>query len=458
MFKVTSAALALALLTASTSAHQAQGPHAKPRSSVITKKANTPASPAACKNLSELSQAMDSLYASGALKDILEAIDRQFWTTPLKLSVNGPDSTWDTLIDCANETHNGTERAEALRVAAMWEHWRADTLQSAHLDSNPLPADSCANLGAFDSSIAAAKPNADAMDVYRMPAQLRQFELPLAKCADESEKLNRGKPAPEFARAYKDLWMLNTFRDLSERNARLTAAAPVVQAPQPDAPSWVRNALSDTSDLIVLDSQDRLGSEMLALVAEHNHRLCDQIITVAGLTPEGLALYMPPEGQQFMAKNAEKYPRMCLLQDASRYAPGVPRYLLVWAYSENAFAGFQPVQQITTAPVSGTGTATNLSGEQWNFTYRGTETEIETLDAPYVVQSRSLYLRAYDETGNVISQHSITTSRMAGGDTSYAAGYNAGALISALWNNPSRLIRSALKDVQRDSMKQPRER
>jgi hypothetical protein len=73
------------------------------------------------------------------------------------------------------------------------------------------------------------------------------------------------------------------------------------------------------------------------------------------------------------------------------------------------------------------------------------------MEAPYVIQSRSLYLRAYDEKGNMVSQHSVTTSTQAGGDASYAAGYNAGALISLLWNNPSHLIKSVLKDVQKAS-------
>jgi hypothetical protein len=78
-------------------------------------------------------------------------------------------------------------------------------------------------------------------------------------------------------------------------------------------------------------------------------------------------------------------------------------------------------------------------------------TEIDSLEAPYVIQSRSLYLRAFYENGNTVSQHSISMSSQIGGDPSYAAGYNAGALISLLWNNPSHLIKSVLKEVQKDS-------
>jgi hypothetical protein len=194
-----------------------------------------------------------------------------------------------------------------------------------------------------------------------------------------------------------------------------------------------------------------MESAELSQVSAHNRNLCDQVVTIAGLTPNGLALYIPPEGQRFMATNAKSYPRMCLLQDETSFVPGVPRYLLVWAYSEAAFAGFQPVQLVTTSPVSGSGTLTNAYGARWNFTYTGTLTEIDAMEAPYVLQSRSLYLWAYDEKGNVVSRHSITTSSQAGGDSSYAAGYNAGALISLLWNNPSHLVKNVLKDVQKAS-------
>ena len=154
-----------------------------------------------------------------------------------------------------------------------------------------------------------------------------------------------------------------------------------------------------------------------------------------------------------MAKNAKDYPRMCLLEDAASFVPGIPRYLLVWAYSDDAFAGFQPVQKVTTSPVSGSGIVTNFYGDRWNFTYSGNVTEIDTVEAPYVIKSRSLYLWAYDGKGSIVSQHSISTSSQAGGDASYAAGYNAGALISLLWNNPSRLIKGVLKDVEKDSTK-----
>jgi hypothetical protein len=215
--------------------------------------------------------------------------------------------------------------------------------------------------------------------------------------------------------------------------------------------------LADSTVLVTVAPSERVPDTDLSKITAHNRALCDQTITVAGLTPRGLALYVPPEGQKFMAKNSQNYPRMCLVEDASKLVPGAPRYLLVYAYSQNAFAGFQPVTRIntTTTPVSGSGTVSNSYGEVWNFTYFGTveSTEIDTIEEPYVIQSRSLYLNAYDESGALVSSHSITLSRQIGGDGASALGYNGAQLIGMLWNNPSRLIKSVLKDVQKDSAK-----
>ena len=229
-------------------------------------------------------------------------------------------------------------------------------------------------------------------------------------------------------RASEDIGSLNVFREMEKS----------------------LSAKSETAPVGGLSALNELGDSQVAQISARD---CDQVITVAGLTPNGLALYIPPEGQRFMAKNAKDYQRMCLVENANStsFAPNVRHYLLVWAYSEAAFAGFQPVQQVTTTPVSGSGTLTSIYGQQWNFTFTGNLTEIDTIEAPYVLQSRRLYLWAYDEKGNVVSRHSITTSSQTGGDASYAAGYNAGALISLLWNNPSHLIKSVLKDVQKAS-------
>jgi hypothetical protein len=90
----------------------------------------------------------------------------------------------------------------------------------------------------------------------------------------------------------------------------------------------------------------------------------------------------------------------------AKHKKGVPRYLLVYAYSESAFAGFQPVTRTSTTitPVSGSGTVMNFYGDAWNFTYYGTveTTEMDTIEAPYVIQSHSLHLNAYEVSGAIV--------------------------------------------------------
>jgi len=404
---------------------------------------------------------LDSRPATN-IPDTLPA-DFQGWDEGLT-DPSQPDALWDMLVDCAHQTRSNTERAEALQVLATWEGLRADSFAKLYREAAtpPLRSQKCQDLDRMGQTVErvlatergvalGAKTQITSLEEYN------QISRSLRACAEDSERLNKNREQPEALRAWKLLqeWDLAFTAD---PRVKLSVGAELAQAApsrSTDDDSW-RKLLSDPTSLVVLGPKNRLSESDLSEVSAHNRKLCDQIVTVAGLTPSGLALYIPPEGQKFMAKNAKDYPRMCLVQDESSFIPGVPRYLLVWAYSEGAFAGFQPVRQVTTSPVSGTGTLRNFYGDVWNFTYTGTMTEIDTLEAPYVLQSRSLYLNAYDQNGNAISQHSITTSSQAGGDASYAAGYNAGALISLLWNNPSHLIKSVLKDVQKDSTKYER--
>jgi hypothetical protein len=399
-----------------------------------------PAVVAACNDLETTGSFVDKLYdeKGDPIFDLVDTTGTHYGPP----SAEGPDSVWDGLIDCANQTHSESQRAEALRVAAMWEQWRAARLAQQYREERPVHPASCDNLDQLRARVKAVT-DEEPSSATTHPMQDYDSTLEaLRKCMSESVHASKGKPDERYWSAVTllslELWEAKRARALFEQAYLNTADYAKAQTEY--------------------DARQKGGAEQNEKIGTHQPAgktasQCDQIITVAGLTPKGLALYIPPEGQRFMAKNSKNYPRMCLVQDATKFTPGVPDYLLVWAYSENAFAGFQPVQQVTTAPVSGSGTVTNLSGGMWHFTYTGTETEINTVEAPYVIQSRSLYLRAYDERGNLVSQHSIATSNMAGGDTSYAAGYNAGALISALWNNPSHLIKSVLKDVQKDSVK-----
>ena len=193
--------------------------------------------------------------------------------------------------------------------------------------------------------------------------------------------------------------------------------------------------LADSSKLVSVGVDQHPTDEELNKIAEHNRALCDQVITVTRLENGALVLeYGTQDGLKFLAKN---YPRMCLLEDSSHFAPGVPRYLLVYAQAQNDFTGFQPVQQTTNSAISGRGILTNAYGSQWNFTYTGTLQTTERVETPYSINSQSIFLNAYDENGLVVSQRSITQIESNRRRRAYAAGYNAGNLIFCYGTSPA---------------------
>jgi hypothetical protein len=353
-----------------------------------------------------------------------------------------PDLLWDALVDCANGTKITSQRAEALRVLAVREGIRAESFAKQYQAAQPVHPDSCGNLDQLRARVEAVTAVDPSSAITHPMPDYDSTAGALWKCANDAARLSKSNPDDRYWSTVTalslELWEAKRARTFFEQAYLNTTDYANAQAEY------------DARQKGGAETNEKIGTDQPAGEAANQ---CDQVITVAGLTPNGLALYIPPDGQRFMAKNAKDYPRMCLVErtDAESFARGVPHYLLVWAYSENAFAGFQPVQQVTTSPASGSGTATNFYGDTWNFTFTGNLTEIDTVEAPYVIQSRTLYLWAYDGKGSIVSRHSISTSSQAGGDGSYAAGYNAGALISLLWNNPSRLIKGVLKDVQKAS-------
>jgi hypothetical protein len=236
------------------------------------------------------------------------------------------DSIWDELIDCAEATAKPSERAEALRVAAIWEELRATTFEKMYLEEKALR----------ESVIAAA-----------------------AAAAGRESRPSQTLADAQAAGAVR----------AAQAQAAVAARDAEAQRRNEQGKKALQAALADPSTLVMIQADTPITDENLAKAVEHNRALCDQTITVAGLTPNGLALYVPPVGQKFMAKNSKNYPHMCLVEDANHFAPGVRTYLLVYAYSEGAFAGFQPITQARTTPVSGSGTMTNTYGNQWNFTY-----------------------------------------------------------------------------------------
>ena len=121
------------------------------------------------------------------------------------------DPGWNTLIDCANATRKPSERAEALRVAAMWESLRAQAFQKLYLDAQPIKATSCKNLDVLDATVKAfwdslKKSGSDArfgpLPVFPPAKEYKEVMDALAACANESATLNQGKPPwPEEAKS-----------------------------------------------------------------------------------------------------------------------------------------------------------------------------------------------------------------------------------------------------------------
>src|SRR6516225_7257211 len=88
------------------------------------------------------------------------------------LSPDTPDSLWNRLIDCASQSHNESERADALRVAAMWERWRAESFAKQRREAKLVHPASCDNLDQLKdtvSTVTAVSPesaSARSMDDY----------------------------------------------------------------------------------------------------------------------------------------------------------------------------------------------------------------------------------------------------------------------------------------------------
>jgi hypothetical protein len=335
----------------------------------------------------------------------------------------------------------------------MWEGWRADWFAQQYRAATapPVKSPQCQDLNSLAVKVSAAKGNDEKFPLEDLHSVVQR----LLTCAEDSERLNSRRNQLEALKARRLLfeWVETAY------NHSLTPYKPLVadyvlvdeerELRRLGAESELRRALANPSSLVSVGADANITEEEMGQIAKHNRALCDQIITVTRMTPSGLALEPgTPDGRKFLA---QKYPRTCLLEDSSRVAPGVPRYLLVYANSDSAFAGFQPIQQTTSSPVLGSGTITSPYGKMWNFTFSGTMQTSETIQSPYVLESQSLFLYAYDANSNAVSRHSITASRQVGGDPSYAAGYNTGALLSQFWNNPKRLAESVLKDVQKAS-------
>jgi len=162
---------------------------------------------------------------------------------------------------------------------------------------------------------------------------------------------------------------------------------------------------------------------------------------------------VPGFAAKWIEDNRTNYRGLCFYQTPE---PKAANYLLVFSTSRAAFNGFEPSIRTTTStsttPVFGSGTITNNYGSMWNYTYNGTETTTTTTtsqeNAPYTINSLTMFLAAYNDHGSLVSQHWRTVSSKQGGDPYSSLGYNLGSLLGSI-HIKARLLKSVIEDVTR---------
>lgn len=142
----------------------------------------------ACRRLGELTALVDGAF--DGQKDELQMVD--------SLAMEPDDVIWDEMVDCAESTKRPAQRAAALRAIAIWERLRAETFRKIRVDEQPIPAAACKGLDGLESRVKEVSGGGMA------PVPVSDYAgvlEPLSKCANESRRLNQGKPQSEEARA-----------------------------------------------------------------------------------------------------------------------------------------------------------------------------------------------------------------------------------------------------------------
>ena len=188
--------------------------------------------------------------------------------------------------------------------------------------------------------------------------EVGSIERSLQVCAEDSEKLNVSRQTPEALIARGRMFQLAALAYnnlLAKVEVEDRGANPDIFGEQTRSAIRTESTpvLLNASGLMSLPLASNPNEKQLQEIEQHNRAICDQVMTVTRFTPAGLVIERgTAEGRRFLA---EKYPRACLLEDTESLAPGVPRYLLVYATSEGVLSGFQATQRVTSSPVSGSG-------------------------------------------------------------------------------------------------------
>jgi len=111
------------------------------------------------------------------------------------------DSIWDELISCADGTQSASVRAEALRIAAMWENLRASGFRRQVIAEKYVPATACSDLGKLETQMKTARDTM--LETHTMSSEVYQeLSNALNRCAGESRRMNISRPRSEEAEAW----------------------------------------------------------------------------------------------------------------------------------------------------------------------------------------------------------------------------------------------------------------
>ena len=196
-----------------------------------------------------------------------------------------------------------------------------------------------------------------------------------------------------------------------------------------------------------------LGPSMTA--EEALAQYCEKNISVGIANGSQVAAVVPDFAAKWIQSNQKNYPKVCFWQ---KPLPNKKNYVLIFANSQQAFTGVEPVLRrsttTSTTPLSGSGTVTDNYGATWNFTSSGTETTTSTTttieNLPYTLNTNTLYVNTYDQNGRVLSQRSKTVSQKIGGDPSSSLGYNLASALMAI-HLRQHLLKEAVDDVMADT-------
>lgn len=168
----------------------------------------------------------------------------------------------------------------------------------------------------------------------------------------------------------------------------------------------------------------------------------------------GQVIHLMPNWAINWVKKNEKHYSGVRFSTSEAPIAGAKNFVIAFSSSSGAVQGFQPVTHTdtstSTSPVSGSGTVTDNEGEMWNYTYDGTVTTTTTTtteeQVPYTQSSNTLYVTAFNDDGQMISQRWHVFSSQTGGNPYSSLGYNLGSALSAI-NARGHLLKKVVDDL-----------